>query len=189
MSDKADPLLTLTGDQLQVLRSMAGSDTPNAARARTLLALAGGQGLAGAAAAGGLTQNQARYWLGRFRSQGLGAFAEDVVARHTAVPSLPRHHDPERLAAPAAAAQLSAPPTAAALTSGPPAAETPEQGKKKGGKKDKSPGAGKDQKKDKKSKKNKKSKKKKNKNGKNKKKTGKSGKNRKSKKKDKKKKK
>ena len=138
--DKLGDLKLNPSDQ-QTLQGIAHEQSENGRRAQMLLALAGGDELATAADKSGLTTNQARYWRGRFRSQGLSVFPKELIAQHTAVPALPRHERPGLLSAPPAAPLLESPPAREALTAGTVAAT----GKKKGGskKKDKKKGTGK----------------------------------------------
>lgn len=153
--------LDLSAAQRQVLHSMAGGEAPHAQRAQALLALAGGQELESAAAASGLTANQARYWQGRFNSQGLAAFPDDLVAQHTAAPALPQRDHPGLLSAPPPSLQLAGGPSPAdALPAGAAVAGTLEASKKEGKKtKTKKDSKGKSDKEGKKGKKKKKGKK------------------------------
>lgn len=117
--------------ELQTLRSLVHSDPPHGQRAQALLSLSQGADLAGAAVQSGLTENQVRHWRGRFRSQGLSIFPDDLLSAHTAVPALPRQESPGLLSAPPAAPMLQSPPAKEALSAGSGANATPKSGKKK----------------------------------------------------------
>ncbi len=99
----------------QTLQGLATDKPPYGQRAQMLLALAGGDDLKDAAAKSGLSVNQARHWRGRFRTQGMSIFPGDLVARHTAVPALPRQESLGLLSAPPTSPLLQSPPALEAL--------------------------------------------------------------------------
>jgi transposase len=79
----------LDDEQRAVCEQLAGAEAPHGQRAQALLALDEGANQDGAADCSGMTKNQVKYWLGRFRKNGLGIFPEDLVdqARSEMVPS------------------------------------------------------------------------------------------------------
>lgn len=75
--------LLLTEEERAVCGRLAVGEAPHSQRARALLILADGASLAETAVQSGLTENQVKHWLGRFRSQRLEIFPETL---RTAVP-------------------------------------------------------------------------------------------------------
>ena len=174
MVDKeAKKAIELSADERASLERVAAGDPPHSQRAQALLAQANGASLAVAGAAAGLTENQVRYWLGRFGSRRLSIFPEDLLAAPAAVDETP---EPPMLAAPEQAPMLKAPELAGelpeSLSASPEAAAKAKSKKKKAKKaksskkkkaaaedKKKKPKKGKKSRKSKKGKKNKKEKK------------------------------
>ena len=143
----------LDDEQRAVCEQLASGEAPHGQRAQALLALDEGATQAAAADRAGLTKNQVKYWLGRFRKNGLGIFPEDLVdqARPEVAPS-PAGDVAEAESAPAEEEVESA-----AADVGEAVADRPKAKKKKS---KKGKGKSKKVKKSKKSKKDKKSKKK-----------------------------
>lgn len=70
----------LTRNNLKVCQSIAEQEDEHGARAKMLLALHGGALQAQAAAESGLTPGQVRYWVAKFRRNGLGIFPDELTA-------------------------------------------------------------------------------------------------------------
>jgi hypothetical protein len=68
---------------LAVCERVAAGEAPWSQRAQALLALDEGATQVGAGARAGLTHGQVRYWLGRFRQDGLSIFPESEEAEAT----------------------------------------------------------------------------------------------------------
>jgi transposase-like protein len=77
----AGKLLNL--EERAVCERVAAGEAPWSQRAQALLALDEGATQVGAGGRAGLTQGQVRYWLGRFRQDGLGIFPESEKAETT----------------------------------------------------------------------------------------------------------
>lgn len=73
----------LTGEERAILVQIAAAEPPEGQRAQALLAAADGASLEQAGAQANLTPNQVRYWLGRFRSQRLSIFPQEMVTAVT----------------------------------------------------------------------------------------------------------
>lgn len=69
----------LDDEQRAVCEQLTGAEAPHGQRAQALLALDEGTTQAAAADGAGLTKDQVRYWLRRFRQNGLGIFPEELV--------------------------------------------------------------------------------------------------------------
>ena len=73
----------LTSVQIRQLEIISVNGSFYRKHAIALLAINNGVTQAAAATSSGLTLNQVRYWLKKFRSQGLQAFPETVVDKQT----------------------------------------------------------------------------------------------------------
>lgn len=82
--DEQNNQLLMTEEERAVCGRLAVGEAPHSQRARAMLILADGASLAETAVQSGLTENQVKHWLGRFRSQRLEIFPETL---RTAVPS------------------------------------------------------------------------------------------------------
>ncbi|HID51964.1 MAG TPA: helix-turn-helix domain-containing protein [Anaerolineae bacterium] len=78
MENQPKKQLHLTSDERTACQQIATGKAPYSQRAQAILALADGASQAEAAQQSGLTENQVRYWLGRFRSKRLDIFPESV---------------------------------------------------------------------------------------------------------------
>lgn len=78
MENQPEKQLYLTSEERTACEQIATSQAPYSQRAQAILALADGASQAEAAQQSGLTENQVRYWLGRFRSKRLDIFPERV---------------------------------------------------------------------------------------------------------------
>jgi transposase-like protein len=73
----------LSPEERGVCKQLAAGEAPWSQRAQALLALDEGATQAEAGSQAGLTQGQVRYWLGRFREDGLSIFPESEKAEAT----------------------------------------------------------------------------------------------------------
>ena len=78
MENQPKKQLHLTAEERTACQQIATGKAPYSQRAQAVLALADGASQAEAAQQSGLTENQVRYWLGRFRSKRLDIFPESV---------------------------------------------------------------------------------------------------------------
>lgn len=69
----------LSAPETAVLTQIAAGEIPHNQRAQALLAYSASDSLADVAAQSGLTENQVKYWWGRFRTQRLTIFPEELV--------------------------------------------------------------------------------------------------------------
>ena len=81
----------------------AGGEAPWSQRAQALLALDEGATLAGAGSQAGLTQTQVRYWLGRYREDGLSIFPEAELSQTQPEPAQETKAPPQAVGEAAAA--------------------------------------------------------------------------------------
>ncbi len=101
MENQPKKQLHLTSDERTACQQIATGKAPYSQRAQTILALADGASQAEAAQQSGLTENQVRYWLGRFRSKRLDIFPESVrsdkqeAVQSPPVPTVDRLPEPE----------------------------------------------------------------------------------------------
>lgn len=75
----AGKLLSL--DERGACEQLAGGEAPHNQRALVLLAIDEGATQAEAGQRAGLTSGQVKYWLGKFRKEGLTIFPEDLVSQ------------------------------------------------------------------------------------------------------------
>ena len=75
----AGKLLSL--DERGACEQLAGGEAPHNQRALALLAIDEGATQAEAGQRAGLTSGQVKYWLGKFRKEGLTIFPEDLVSQ------------------------------------------------------------------------------------------------------------
>jgi hypothetical protein len=116
MSDENEKTVKiyLSVDEGSALKQIAAGDPPHNQRAIALLALDDGADLAGAGITAGLTVNQVRYWLGRFRSGRLDIFPAELFA--AMAEGAAEELEPPLLAGPEAAPMIAAPEIAGELT-------------------------------------------------------------------------
>lgn len=79
----------LTPSEQAVCLQIAVRESPHSQRAQALLAIADGASLAAAAEKSGLTENQVKYWVGRFRNNRLAIFPEVLIATEPAPTATP----------------------------------------------------------------------------------------------------
>ena len=109
--------IMLSATEKDVLETFAQGEPPFSQRARALLAVADGADLASAGTDVDLTENQVRYWLGRFRSKRLDIFPEiQLPTPEEGAESVEAH--PTLLSAPPESPKLQAPPKVEELTAG-----------------------------------------------------------------------
>jgi transposase-like protein len=70
----------LDPDQREAIERITKSEAPHNQRAQAILALDEGMTQAEAGQRAGLTSGQVKYWLGKFRKEGLGIFPEELYA-------------------------------------------------------------------------------------------------------------
>jgi len=70
----------LSSEERAICKLIAKGGAPHCQRAEALLALHQDSSQAEASRHSGLTVNQIRYWLGRFRSRHLGIFPDEILA-------------------------------------------------------------------------------------------------------------
>lgn len=70
----------LDPDQREAIERITKSEAPHNQRAQALLALDEGMTQVEAGQRAGLTSGQVKYWLGKFRKEGLGIFPEELYA-------------------------------------------------------------------------------------------------------------
>lgn len=75
----AGKLLSL--DERGACEQLAGGEAPHSQRAQALLAIDEGATQAEAGQRAGLTSGQVKYWLGKYRKEGLTIFPEDLVSQ------------------------------------------------------------------------------------------------------------
>jgi outer membrane biosynthesis protein TonB len=81
---------------LAVCERVAAGEAPWSQRAQALLALDEGATQVGAGGRAGLTQGQVRYWLGRFRQDGLSIFPESEEAEATEMKAAGAAEEPKK---------------------------------------------------------------------------------------------
>ena len=79
--DKQSVGKLLSPEERVVFKQLAAGEAPWSQRAQALLALDEGATQAQAGNQAGLTQGQVRYWLGRYREDGLSIFPESEQAK------------------------------------------------------------------------------------------------------------
>jgi len=79
MSDNQHESLMLPDERIVCEQIAAANESPHSSRAQALLALDSGGSQEEAAAQSGLTPNQVKYWLGRFRNHRLTIFPDVLV--------------------------------------------------------------------------------------------------------------
>ncbi len=109
-------LIELSNGEKAGLEQIAGGEAPHSQRAKALLALSDSADLAAAGISSGLTVNQVRYWLGRFRGGRLSTFPEELLATEESAEE--EASEPTMLAAPETSPMLHAPPKTDQLMAG-----------------------------------------------------------------------
>ena len=96
LKDKEEGKL-LTPQERQACQQISVGEAPHSQRAQALLALDGGATQAQAGQQAGLTSRQVKYWLGKFRREGLDAFPERVYVESPTAPEGPEAVVPEEV--------------------------------------------------------------------------------------------
>lgn len=87
----------LTSQERAACQNISAGKSLYSQRAKALLALDGGATQAQAGQQVGLTRSQVKYWLGKFRREGLNAFPENVYVESPAAPEVPEAVVPEEV--------------------------------------------------------------------------------------------
>ena len=74
----------LSAQEQAVITRISTGDAPHSQRAQALLAIDNGATQAAAGEGAGLTSGQVRYWLAKFRKEGLAIFPEDALVEPAA---------------------------------------------------------------------------------------------------------
>ena len=101
--DKKSAGKLLSPEERGVCKQLAAGEAPWSQRAQALMALDKGATQAEAGGRAGLTRTQARYWLGRYREDGLSIFPEAELSQTQPDPSQDTAASPQAVGEEAAA--------------------------------------------------------------------------------------